>query len=209
MAVKIKLNFIIIVFLNHNLLTTKFFFLNFINFRDLIHIYLNYKLELQYPEQAEIAEENLISSLTEYCTHCCPNSLTGWIVLYCLYKKHKYQPGMAFTRWQYENRYDSKFFNLEVIPTSRWEIYMPYNIKLKSIKGQTYIKVMEQLLRVGLYEFAEWVFNEISNECLGEEKYCMINTFKIFSNNFDKNCVTKDFSVEKHENPLQLVSLKF
>lgn len=192
---KMNLYLIILAFLYH--------------FRDLVKIYLNYKLELQNPEEAETAEEKLINVLSEYCSSYCPKSTVGWILLNCLYKKYNYKAGMSYTRWKYENLYDNIFVQLELIPISRWEIYLPYKITSKSVKDQNFIKVMYQLLTLGLYDFAEWVFNEISNECLEVEKYLILNTFKIFKNDLDPKFSAKNFPVEKMLNPLHLVILTF
>lgn len=155
-----------------------------------------------------MAEENLIEALSYYSINQTPKSLTGWILLYCLYKKYNYQPAMSYCRFKYENLYDCLYVKLEFIPKSRWEIYMPYKINLKSSKGQTYIKVCDQLLRLGLYNFAEWVFKEIADECIEIEKYFFSKTFQMLENKLHIDTFNiKMFSVEKHMNPLQLVNV--
>lgn len=88
---------------------------------------------------------------------------------------------------------------------------MPYKIKLKSKKGQNFITVFEQLVRLGLYDFAELVFAEISGECLDIEIYLVTSTFLILSNKRAENYRVKTFAVDKYENALELVNniLKF
>ncbi|KAM7350289.1 uncharacterized protein ACRADG_008901 [Cochliomyia hominivorax] len=169
-------------------------------FSDLIQIYVNYKLQLQDLEQYEQAEEDLFKAFTYYNTIYHPKSLTGWILLYCLYKKYNYEPGMTYCRWTYENLYDSFHTKLEFIPKSRWEIYMPYQIQLKTLKGQNYIKIFQQLLRLGLYTFAEWVFEEISAECMEIEKYFTTNTFLILNNKNSDNVRVNTFSMDQLKN---------
>ncbi|XP_037824055.1 uncharacterized protein LOC119612332 isoform X2 [Lucilia sericata] len=172
-------------------------------FAELIQIYVNYKLQLQDPEESSNAEEFLIKALIKHNMNHNPKSLTGWILLYCVYKKYNYAPGMAYCRWKYENLYNRLFVKLDFIPKSRWEIYMPHKMKLKSIKGQNYIKVFETLLRLGLYNFAEWVFAEIAEECMEIERYFVSSTFTILNNNLEKFSL-KTFSVDKLINSLHM-----
>ncbi|XP_065364699.1 uncharacterized protein LOC135957823 [Calliphora vicina] len=174
-------------------------------FTGLIKIYINYKLQLQDPEHTQTADEDLINALTKYNMSHSPKSLTGWILLYCLYKRYNYQPGMAYCRWKYENLYESLFVKLEFIPKSLWEIYMPHKISLKSLKGQNYIKVFDKLLRLGLYNFAEWVFKEIADECMDIEIYFVSSTFMILHNKNQEHMTIKTFTVDdKLANFLQM-----
>ncbi|KNC30036.1 hypothetical protein FF38_03061, partial [Lucilia cuprina] len=172
-------------------------------FGELIEIYVNYKLQLQQPEESSNAEEFLIKSLIKHNINHNPKSLTGWILLYCVYKKYNYEPGMTYCRWKYENLYKRSFVKLDIIPKSRWEIYMPYKIKLKSIKGQNYIKVFEILLRLGLYNFSEWIFTEIAEECMEIERYFVTSTFMILNKNLEKFQI-KTFPLDKLINSLQM-----
>ncbi|XP_075153128.1 uncharacterized protein LOC142226796 [Haematobia irritans] len=168
-----------------------------------ISLYIIYKLEQNDPNQSKYAKENLIQALEQFCELNHQN-ISTWILLYCVYKQHNYLAGMEYCRWKYENLYKNCLWELPIIPQSLWEIYMPYEINCKSIKSSHFYKVVNLFLKLGLYEFAEWIFNEIIGEVIEVEKYFMINTFKIFSNKLELKFQMKTFPVEKFLNSMIL-----
>lgn len=173
--------------------------------RGLIKIYVNFQLQLQNPESNARAEEDLIKALSDYSETQNPTPLTVFVLLYCVYKRHRYQAGMTYCRWRYENLFDSTFIKLEFIPKSLWDIYMPHKIVANSIKVQNFNKVCYNLLRLGLYTFAQWVFAEIANECLDIERYFYASTFLILDNSLGDKIQLENFSLDKLESSKQLV----
>lgn len=150
-----------------------------------------------------------MNSLRLYCENN-PKIPSTWILLYCLYKQTNYVPGQEYCRWKYENLYtDDDIPDMEYIPKARWSIYMPYCIDFKSVKAQHFYKVVNLYLKLALYEFAEWIYNEIAVEALDIEKYFMANTFKILLNKLEKKFSMKTYPVEKYLNPICMVSYRF
>lgn len=168
-------------------------------------IYITYKQELSDSQAAQYANENLIRSITRLSLDN-PQEITTWILLYCLYKKHNYLPGMEYCRWKYENLYRNTSLEMPYIPKSRWDIYMAHKLEFKSQKGHHFYQVVNVFLSLGLYQFAEWIFDEIAADAMEVEKYFMSSTFKIFLNTLELKFAFKNFPVEKFLNPLYLVS---
>ncbi|XP_061389915.1 uncharacterized protein LOC133325102 [Musca vetustissima] len=169
-------------------------------FSPIIELYITYKQTPDDFETPTTALENLIYNLSQYCENN-PQNISSWILLYCLYKQTKYLPGIEYCRWKYENLCHLEFPNIPPIPTSRWDMYLPYEIDFKSAKAQHFYKVVKLFTQLGLYQFAEWVFNEIAAEALEFEQYMMAGNFNIFLNRFEKKFNVRNFPVEKYLNP--------
>uniref|UniRef100_A0A1A9W432 Tetratricopeptide repeat protein 18 n=1 Tax=Glossina brevipalpis TaxID=37001 RepID=A0A1A9W432_9MUSC len=140
-------------------------------FTAIIEIYINYMEGLNSKEQT--ADENLLIALNEFCENIQPKNQIGWILLFCLYKRHKYRPGMEYSRWKYDNLFRHRILAIKYIPTSRWDMFNNFTPKLTSTRGQYFWKAVEVLLDIGLYGFAAWIFDEIADECSDIE-----NTYK-------------------------------
>uniref|UniRef100_A0A1A9WUQ6 Uncharacterized protein n=1 Tax=Glossina brevipalpis TaxID=37001 RepID=A0A1A9WUQ6_9MUSC len=145
-------------------------------FTGIIKIYINYMEDLNSEELT--ANEKLLIALNDFCENMQPKSQIGWILLFCLYKKHKYRPGMEYSRWKYDHLFRDTMPTIEYIPTSRWNIFNNFTPNLTSIKAQYFWKAIEVLIDIGLYRFAAWIFDEIADECSDIEEYIIKTSFK-------------------------------
>ncbi|XP_073826825.1 uncharacterized protein [Musca autumnalis] len=170
------------------------------HFEKTIELYITYIQELEENETSRNAKENLIYSLAQNCERDPPN-ISSWILLYCLYKDGHYLPGMEYCRWKYENLYNCEFIDIPPAPKSRWEIYLPHEIQFKALKDQHFYKVVKLFTKLGLYKFAEIIFNEIALESLDFERYMMTSTFGIMLHQLEKKYNVKNYPVEKYMNP--------
>lgn len=126
----------------------------------------------------------LFKSLSDFCAYTSSLTEVGMVILYCLYKKYDYLPGIEYTRWKYQ-KYSCNFEQVQNIPLSKWLIYMPHSLEPKSRKEQYFYKIFKLLLSLGLYEFALWIFEEMAGDCLEVEKYLMFTTFGLLLNNLN------------------------
>lgn len=159
-------------------------------------IYIEYMEKSQNEETALNAFEELLETIKEFIESY-PKEIDFWILLYSLYSNSGYLPGMEYTRWKYEYLYQFPRRELPLLPRSRWSIYNNFHLILTSTKGKKFGEVMELFLSLGLYQFAEIVFNQISTECTDPYKYFMISTFGIFQNTLPAKYANRQFPAEK------------
>lgn len=152
-------------------------------------IYIEYMENLQEEETAENAFEELLKTVKGFIEKY-PKEIDFWILLHCLYSSSSYLPGMEFTRWKYECLYKHLGEELPLLPKSRWSTNNNYKLTVTSMRGIKFYGVIEKFLNLGLYKFAEIVFNQLSPECSDVEKHLMTLTFSIFQN-------TKSLSVKR------------
>uniref|UniRef100_A0A1B0FP34 Tetratricopeptide repeat protein n=1 Tax=Glossina morsitans morsitans TaxID=37546 RepID=A0A1B0FP34_GLOMM len=138
---------------------------------DLCELYMDYMDDIKSAKDKCYITENLLKALRHYCEEVNPKFPVGWMVLYCVYKKHDYRPGMNYTRWKYENLTDQLFTDIIRIPKSRWEIFNNFQPSLKTERGKYFWQACEFLLKLGLYYFARWLFDDIINELKKVEIY--------------------------------------
>uniref|UniRef100_A0A1I8PHY7 Tetratricopeptide repeat protein 18 n=1 Tax=Stomoxys calcitrans TaxID=35570 RepID=A0A1I8PHY7_STOCA len=170
---------------------------------NIIDLYITYKQQQSDSEQVNSAKENLLHSLSQHC-EANFQDISTWILLYCLYKQNKYFPGMEYCRWNFENLLNNVCWVMPAMPQSRWDMYMPHKIEFKSKRSQNFYIVTNLFLKLGLYEFAQWIFDEISPEAMELEKYFINNTFKILMNKLEKKFNIKNFPTEKFLNSKQM-----
>uniref|UniRef100_A0A1A9UW04 Uncharacterized protein n=1 Tax=Glossina austeni TaxID=7395 RepID=A0A1A9UW04_GLOAU len=148
----------------------------------------------------ETADEKLLIGLNEFCESTQPKSQVGWILLFCVYKRHKYRPGMEYSRWNYNKLFKNVMPKIKYMPRSRWIMFNGFTPNLTSPKGQYFWSAIEVLLQLGLYEFAAWIFDEIADECLDVEKYIINTSFIFHLRRANKDFVTRQFSGRKSQN---------
>uniref|UniRef100_A0A1A9ZEV3 Uncharacterized protein n=1 Tax=Glossina pallidipes TaxID=7398 RepID=A0A1A9ZEV3_GLOPL len=150
--------------------------------------------------EEETADEKLLIALNEFCETTQTKSQVGWILLFCVYKRHKYRPGMEYSRWNYEKRFKNIMPKIKYMPRSRWIMLNGFTPNLTSPKGQYFWSAIEVLLQLGLYEFAAWIFDEIADECLDVEKYIIKTSFIYHLRRANEDFVTRQFPGEKIRN---------
>uniref|UniRef100_A0A1A9UW01 Uncharacterized protein n=1 Tax=Glossina austeni TaxID=7395 RepID=A0A1A9UW01_GLOAU len=160
----------------------------------LCEIYLNYMEDVNSADSEDNATENLLNALTHYCEEVQPKLPIGWMILYCIYKKHDYRPGMSYARWKYENVMENLFFDIKYIPKSRWQMFNDFQPKLKTERQMHFWKVCELLLQLGLYHFARLLFEDIADELQKIERYILNTSFKLAVNLIEPNLITRRFS---------------
>uniref|UniRef100_A0A1A9W430 Uncharacterized protein n=1 Tax=Glossina brevipalpis TaxID=37001 RepID=A0A1A9W430_9MUSC len=148
---------------------------------DLCEIYLDYMKDIQNAKEEGESNvtENLLKALKHYCEKMQPKFPVGWMILYCIYKKHNYRPGMSYARWKYENLMEALVIEIHCIPKSRWEIYNNFRPNLKTERAKFFWKACEFLLQLGLYCFARWLFDDIANEFMEVERYIIDASLKL------------------------------
>lgn len=125
------------------------------------------------PNVSANATECLLNSITQYAIRH-EMQLDGWILLYCYYKEFAYAPGYSYARWKLENLI-TKRSNLSTAPYSLWGIMLSFDPIFNSQHGDKVFQCFKTFVRLGLYEFAEVVFNDIQNQCSALDRY-LINT---------------------------------
>lgn len=138
--------------------------------------------------------ENLLKALTHYCEKEEPKSPVGWMILYCIYKKHDYRPGMSYARWKYENVMENLFFKIKYIPKSRWQMLNNFQPNLKTKRQMYFWNACELLLQLGLYRFAWLLFEDIADELQEIERYIVNTSFQLAVNLIESNFITQSFS---------------
>uniref|UniRef100_A0A1A9ZEV4 Uncharacterized protein n=1 Tax=Glossina pallidipes TaxID=7398 RepID=A0A1A9ZEV4_GLOPL len=169
---------------------------------DICKLYLDYMRDKNIAGDVSNVTEHLLRALTHYCENAYCEFPIGWMILYCIYKKHNYRPGMSYTRWKYENLKDALFNEIKYIPKSRWEIFNNFEPKLKTQKGKFFWKACEFLLKLGLYYFALFLFDVIADELEEAERYIVDASFKLAVKLVTADFMPEDFSLgdNKHEN---------
>ncbi|KAI9585895.1 hypothetical protein GQX74_001742 [Glossina fuscipes] len=165
-----------------------------ISVTNLCEIYLDYMEDINSVDGENNAAENLLNALTHYCEEVQPKIPIGWMILYCIYKKHDYRPGMSYARWKYENVMENLFFKIEYIPKSRWQIFNNFQPKLGTERQTYFWKACEALLQLGLYHFAWLLFEEIADELEEVERYILNTSFKLAVNLIKSKFITRSFS---------------
>lgn len=165
--------------------------------------------DLSDPETEGQADENLLASLTKLCEVEKSKNPTCWVILYCVYKKYNYKPGLEYCRWKFEQLKRFGIVDIKYLPTPLWEIYNKYELVFTTPKGDLFWRITKHLLRQGLYYFAQLVFNNISDQCTDYERYIFESTIDILVQKITPNYKLKKFSFNKEPNSNYLVSFSF
>ncbi|ALC38622.1 CG14339 [Drosophila busckii] len=156
-------------------------------FVELLKLYVDYQLQLAAQQSAGAAFAELLEQLRVFTrTHSLDRE--AWILLYCYYKRHKYLPGMEYTRWKFEDLYDVPSKQLPPTPRPLYCAFMSNVIDLSSKDYRTvrFYEVFKMFARLGAYEFAEVVFNDIAEQLPIEESYLTVTTLKMLQGKIEE-----------------------
>ncbi|XP_017042324.2 LOW QUALITY PROTEIN: uncharacterized protein LOC108088828 [Drosophila ficusphila] len=157
----------------------------------LLQLYINYMIDLKSSDEEVVAsaKSNMIEALRQFAYK---NSLESeiWILLYCFYKQENYLPGMEFTRWKFLNLIQISSKELNFIPCSFYELYLPLYFEMNSSCSPMilhFYPVFKLFTRLGAYAFAEAVFYEMEQCFTAAEGYLIKTTLKILQQQIDSN----------------------
>lgn len=150
-------------------------------------------------------EGTLLVGLRHFCEIMHPKFPVGWMLLYCVYKRHTYRPGMDYARWHYENRIMLPFIEIDNLPTSRWEIFNHFEPTLQTEKAKYFWKAITCLLKLGLYIFAQWLYEDIAEQLPTIERYILDASFKLATNQVEDFDIVETLQVDSPMNAADLV----
>ncbi|XP_017063051.2 uncharacterized protein LOC108102526 [Drosophila eugracilis] len=140
-----------------------------------IKLYINYMDSRNNPETAADCTECLLKSITNYAERN-PRHQDAWILLYCYYKRFKYEPGCAFALWRFADQNShNRSSSTSNSPHSVWGLLLTLNINFATSRGTLFFEVFRIFVRLGLYEFAQVVFATVEHLVSDADRY-MINT---------------------------------
>lgn len=159
------------------------------------------------PETESKADENLLASLTKHCEQRESKYPTCWVLLYCVYQKYNYRPGLEYCRRKFEQLQRYNIIDIRNLPIPLWEIYYKYELTFKTARGLLFWCITKYFLRQGLYYFAQLVFNNISDQCTEYERYMFESTLDILIGNITPNYKIRKFTFNKEPNAKYLVGI--
>ncbi|XP_016927834.3 uncharacterized protein [Drosophila suzukii] len=159
-----------------------------------IKLYINYVDTRNNPETSADCTECLLKSITNYAERN-PRQQDGWILLYCYYKRFKYEPGCAFALWRFADQNGHNRVNSSShAPHSLWGLFLTLTTTLPTVRGTLFFEVFRTFARLGLYEFAQVVFAAVEHMFNDADRY-MINTqLSLMLNQLDE-----DFELQSYE----------
>lgn len=137
------------------------------------------------PAVSENATECLLKSITQYALRHSHQS-DGWLLLYCYYKSFDYAPGYSYARWKMENLISHPRTNKTTAPYSLWGIMLNLNPTFNSQQGYKFFQCFKTFTRLGLYEFAQVIFQSIQHMCDELESYLINTQLKVMLNQIDE-----------------------
>ncbi|XP_052854247.1 uncharacterized protein LOC128263307 [Drosophila gunungcola] len=171
-----------------------------------IKLYINYVDTRDNPETSADCTECLLKSITSYAEKN-PRQQDAWILLYCYYKRFKYEPGCAFARWRFEDQHSTSKVSKSEAPHSLWGLFLSLNITFPSSRGSLIYDVFKIFVRLGLYEFAQVVFATVEHLVRDADRY-MINTqLALMLNQLDEDFVPQSFEFGEEEGADQLAAM--
>uniref|UniRef100_A0A1A9WW83 Uncharacterized protein n=1 Tax=Glossina brevipalpis TaxID=37001 RepID=A0A1A9WW83_9MUSC len=173
-------------------------------FIDICKLYLNYiknKIDKNFEDNIE---ENLLSALTPFCEISHPKFPVGWMLLYCVYKRHNYRAGMEYARWHYENLIKVSFIEINKMPKTRWEIFNDFKPTLQTEIANYFWKGITFLLNLGLYIFAQWLYEDIADQLPKIERYILEASFRLAIDQVDDFQIVKTFQMDSPQNAAKL-----
>uniref|UniRef100_A0A6P4FMA3 Uncharacterized protein LOC108052658 n=1 Tax=Drosophila rhopaloa TaxID=1041015 RepID=A0A6P4FMA3_DRORH len=163
-----------------------------------IKLYINYVDTRNNPETSADCTECLLKSITNYAEKN-TRQQDAWILLYCYYKRFKYEPGCAFARWRFEDQHTTSRVSSSNAPHSLWGLCLSMEITLPPGRGTLFYEVFKIFVRLGLYEFAQVVFAAVEHLVKDADRY-MINTqLAIMLNQIDEDFVPQSFEFGEGE----------
>jgi len=159
-----------------------------------IKLYINYVDTRNNPETSADCTECLLKSITNYAERN-PRQQDGWILLFCYYKRFKYEPGCAFALWRFADQNGHNRVNSSShAPHSLWGLFLTLTTTLPTVRGTLFFEVFRTFARLGLYEFAQVVFAAVEHMFNDADRY-MINTqLSLMLNQLDE-----DFELQSYE----------
>lgn len=143
----------------------------------LFEIYITYVETLLAETTYNEALQYLLRELETYSSRFAKESST-WILLYCIYSECGYVPGMSYTRLKFENL-KKEFTRNTQRPLSLWDLYCKQSLEFTSKRAKEFYKAVQEFLELGLYKFAQIIFEQILIECTEAEKYFVTTTLQI------------------------------
>ncbi|XP_037939114.1 uncharacterized protein LOC119672193 [Teleopsis dalmanni] len=168
-------------------------------FEDLIQIYINYIESLQKTKINQAIGE-LIKELRNFANKNYKD-ITVWILLYCLYYKSYYKPGISYARWKFMCLYDTICTELPEIPISLWQIYNNHELTFKSKRCKNFYRTMKFLLQLGLYKFGELIFLHLTDQLPAIEDYITMITFTLISGESNSKFKIRNFDGYRSNTP--------
>lgn len=101
------------------------------------------------------------------------------------------------------------FIDIKNLPQSRWEIFNDFEPTLTTDRAKYFWKAIKILLRLGLYIFGQWLYDDIAPECSEVERYILEASFKLFTNQLENFTIVKDFPIDYLPNATTLVCDSF
>ncbi|KAH8263509.1 hypothetical protein KR044_010013 [Drosophila immigrans] len=155
-----------------------------------IRIFLNYVDTRDEPDPniSANATECLLNSITQYAERHGRN-LDGWILVYCYYKRFDYAPGFNYARWRLEDQLMNSptKLNETAAPHSIWGISLNIKPEFETHRITVFFMSFKLFARVGLYEFAQVIFEEFQQHCEEVDRYLISTQLKILLKQLDED----------------------
>ncbi|KAH8297989.1 hypothetical protein KR018_003950 [Drosophila ironensis] len=163
-------------------------------FTSWIKLYINYMDTRDNPETQSDCTECLLRSITNFAEQN-TRQQDAWILLYCYYKKFKYGPGTAYARWHFEDQNGVHRMSSSTAPHSLWGNFIAVNPNVTDKRAQSFLDVFKMFVRLGLFEFAQVVFNTVEHKCDESDRYLVKTQLAILLNQLDEDfeLITYDF----------------
>lgn len=168
--------------------------------RGLIRIYLDYVATRDDPDPKVSANANecLLNCLTLYAEHR-ESEQNGWILLYCYYRRFNYAPGYSYASWHLDNFVKEVKGHSSPAPYSLWGISLNMNPRFEHNRSHTFFDCIRIFVRLGLYEFAQVIWEEVRSDCSQAQNYMITTQLKILLDQLPDDFETKTFTFESTE----------
>ncbi|KAH8334518.1 hypothetical protein KR059_011090 [Drosophila kikkawai] len=170
----------------------------------LVQLYVDYMMDMgsEDEEISTAAYSNMLDKLRQLATKK-KQEVGPWILLYCYYKLANYRPGMDFTRWKFENLYEVSGEQLDFLPLSLYELYLPVDFEMSTtstLANTKFYPVFKLFARLGAYVFAGIVFTDFEQCFTTVEVYLIKTTLKILQRQIDDNFKIQEIPTDKSDN---------
>ncbi|KAH8412102.1 hypothetical protein KR222_010865 [Zaprionus bogoriensis] len=162
-----------------------------------IRLFLDYYDTREDPDPAVSANatECLLNSIMGYAMRN-DYQMDGWILLYCYYKRFDYSPGFSYARWRLDdlllNRRPKT--NPSTAPYSVWGISLNTSPRFNNRHGNIFYQCFRVFVRLGLYEFAQVIFEDVQFQCSDIDRYLINTQMKILLNQVEDDLELVDVS---------------
>lgn len=152
------------------------------------------------PAVSDNATECLLKSITQYALlH--GNQSEAWLLLYCYYKSFDYAPGYSYARWKVDNLTSHAQANRLTAPYSLWGLMLNFNPSFSNQQGYKFFKCFKTFVRMGLYEFAQVVFQSLQHMCNELDCYLINTQLSVLLNQIDEDfkLIDEPFTKTQHK----------